>query len=185
VIRVTEMWDRPRVRTVFSALAVVVFLAGLAALIHSRTNTSNAAPPASHSILPGSAAWKTRAWGAPIPLPKEAVATAKTFLHTAVVRRDLATAYRITAPGMHEGMTLAQWEQGSIPVPPQSPQDYLIGKFNVLHSRARSIQVETFLSSRGNKPLLYIIELVPSRGRWLVDYFAPKGSAIPVPANQG
>lgn len=179
------MWDRPRVRTVFTAVAVVVFLAGLADFVSSRTGTAAPPAPASHGIVPGSAEWKTRAWGAAIPLPHEAVATAQKFLHTAVLRTQLGVAYRITAPNMHAGMTLAQWKHGTIPVPPMHRTGFLVGDLKVLHSRARNVQLETFVSSKGIKPLLYVLELVPVHGRWLVDYYAPKGSVIPVPASGG
>jgi hypothetical protein len=183
VTRVTALWDRPRFRTVLTLVSAAVFVAGLIALVNSRTSSATAPAQSAAGVVPGSPAWQDRTWGKRIPLPHEAVSRGKLFIDTAVLRRRLGVAYSISTPGLHAGMSLGQWDRGAIPVPPVQHTGFTMSPFHVLHSRSRSVQMETFLGSALDKSTLYIIELVPHGGHWLVGYFAPKGVSVPVPAS--
>jgi hypothetical protein len=182
---VTALWDRPRFRTMLTLVSVAVFVAGVLALVNSRTSSATAPAQSAANVAPGSPAWQERTWGKRIPLPPEAVSRAKLFIHTAVLRRSLGVAYSISTAGLHAGMSLGQWDRGVIPVTPLQHTGFTMSSLHVLHSRSRSVQMETFLASAVDKSTLYIIELVPHGGHWLVGYFAPKGVSVPLPASQG
>jgi hypothetical protein len=182
---VTALWDRPRFRTILILVSAAVFVAGLLALVSSRTSSATAPAQPAAGFAPGSPAWQDRTWGKRIPLPHEAVKLGKLFIDTAVLRRRLGVAYAISTPGLHAGMSLPQWDTGTIPVSPLQHKGFRMSPFHVLHSRSRSVQMETFLGSDTDRTTLYVIELVPHGGHWLVGYFAPKGMSPPVPSASG
>jgi hypothetical protein len=153
--------------------------------VNSRTSSATSPTQPAAAFAPGSPAWQDRTWGKRIPLPHEAVRRGKLFIDTAVLRRRLGVAYAISTSGLHTGMSLSQWDRGTIPVPPVQHKGFTMSPFHVLHSRSRSVQMETFLGSAHDRTTLYIIELVPHGGHWLVGYFAPKGASIPVPSSSG
>ena len=48
----------------------------------------------------------------------EALATARTFIRTAVARKDVGRSWSITHPSFRQGYTEQQWATGDIPVVP-------------------------------------------------------------------
>ena len=106
-----RLWDRPAVRWPLALVAVVVLFAGVRAVYVQ--NQHQTTPPSSPA-----AAARPRRLGHPIKLPQQAVAAARTFIHTAVVRRDLDRGWRISTSKVHAGLTHAQWMTGTIPVFP-------------------------------------------------------------------
>ena len=61
---------------------------------------------------------KTPNLGPRVPLPKAARTTAARWIVSAVGRTNLEKSWRLTAPELKKGFTLAQWKTGNIPVIP-------------------------------------------------------------------
>jgi len=118
-----------------------------------------------------------------VPFDPKAKEVGERFIETAVQRKNLEESYRLVAPALRGGMTLAQWKTGAIPVIPY-PADT---------SRAAPVKIDY---SYKNKALLVIL-LLPKHGvhmkpqtfllglsafghgknrHWLVDYWAPFGA---------
>ena len=122
------------------------------------------------------------------PLESSAKLVAAKWIRDAVGRTNLVEAYRLSAPEVREGMSLAQWKTGNIPVVP-----FPIGKSETGISAVN-------WSTRNDVSLL--VSLVPKKGsgqtkaqdffinlravgkgaerRWLVYYWAPR-ALPPIP----
>lgn len=182
VERVGHLWDRSPVRAVFTTVSVIVLVAGLVVFLTSRNGPSAGAPgPAVAS--PTSA---TALYGKRIAMPPQAVATARKFIQTAVLRANVGAAWALTTPKERAGFTRAQWDTGDIPVVPYTRKGFSGARFTIARSRQRDILIQVLLSSHtlGVKPSVDFLEMVPSGGRWLVSYWAPRGENPPVPAAQ-
>ena len=183
VERVGQMWDRSPARAVFSAIAVIVLVTGLVLFVESRHSASVASGRGPAIATPQNA---TAQYGKPIKLPPAAVRTAQKFIQTAVLRKDVAASWALATPKERAGLTRAQWDTGDIPVVPFPRERFGAAKFKIDRARQRDILIEVLLTSHklGVAPADDFLEMVPSGGRWLVTYFAPRGENPPVPAAQ-
>ena len=173
-----RLWDRPAVRWPLALVAVVVLFAGIRALYVQNQHQTHAA------VVPGGGSTGLAAYGHPIKLPKQAVAAARTFIHTAVVRRDLDRGWRISTSKVHAGLTHAQWMTGTIPVFPFPKHAYGETRYKVEWSRSKNVMLQALITpdKPGVKSGEFFIQMVPRGDRWLVDYFGPRGTNPPVPA---
>jgi hypothetical protein len=178
------MWDRSLVRAVFTTIAAIVLVAGLALFVESRHSASVASGPGGPAIAPPPNA--AAQYGKLIKMPPAAVRTAQKFIQTAVLRKDVPASWALTTPAERAGFTRAQWVTGNIPVVPYQREKFGTAKFKIDRSRERDILLEVLLTSKklGVAPVDDFMELVPSGNRWLVTYFAPRGVNPPVPAAQ-
>jgi len=183
VERVGKLWDRSLVRAVFTTISVIVLIAGFVVYVSSRNGVKLADSPGSPLASTPS---QTALYGKPIAVPPKAVATARKFIQTAVLRTDVAAAWPLVTPKVRGGLTRAQWNTGTIPVVPYPSEKFGGAKFKIDRSRQRDILIEVLLSSHklGVAPIDDFIELVPRGGRWLVQDFVPRGVNPPVPAAQ-
>jgi hypothetical protein len=179
VNRVLSFWDRTAVRRAGYVIAAIVFFAGTVAYLNVRSDDSSA--PA--KVVPGSDAAK---YGATIPLPKDAVATGRKFIDDAVLRKDPGAGWAISTPTERGGMTRAQWATGSIPVPVFDKAAYDGTKFKVVYSREKSVLLLLLIASRqaDTKSGEFFMELAPAGDGWKVNYFGPRGTNPPVPAQR-
>ena len=150
-------------------IGVAVLVAGIAAYTATRlvsNGNGNAAPAATQT-------------GPSVPLDPEARAVAKTFVATAVARKNLDEAWNLAAPVMRQNLTLAQWETGTIPVQP-----YPVGKAQVQytvvssHPDTATLRV-VFTPPPGSSTPAgdFLITLDRSSGKWLVSSWVP-GEAV-------
>jgi hypothetical protein len=179
VNRVLSLWDRTAVRRAGYAIAAIVFFAGTVAYLNVRSEDS--AAPA--KVVPGTDAQK---YGAKIPLPKDAVGVGKKFIDDAVLRKDLADGWALSTPTVHADLTRSQWETGSIPVQPFDASAYDGTSFRVVRSREKSVLLLLLISSSSPdvKSGEFFMELVPAGDGWKVNYFGPRGTNPPVPAQR-
>jgi hypothetical protein len=180
--RAIQLWDRPRFRRTFIVVAAVVLVAGLAV----RYQTLNHGQTVYHTPGPNPFTASEADYGKVIPLPAEAQRTAKQFITMAVLRRDTAASYDLVTPKFRTGYTRAAWAKGAIPVQPFPSSAFGGATDRTVRSRASSV---LFLVAIGSTtPTVpageFFLELVPVDGRWLVNYWAPKGTQPPVPSNQ-
>ena len=116
-----------------------------------------------------------------VPLDPQARAVARAFVATAVARKDLARAWTLAAPEMKQGLTLAQWKTGSIPVQP-----YPVAKAAVRYtvqtslSGLASLRVSFLPPPASSTPAGdFTITLQRLHGRWLVASWTPQSVVRP------
>jgi hypothetical protein len=120
-----------------------------------------------------------------VPLAAAAKQVAYRFVDTAVARKNLAESYGLVTPALRQGLTLAEWKTGTIPVPP-----YPVGKaaqrWHVRTSHPGSAELEVaFIPKPGTSAEsdLFALDLRKLNGRWLVDSFQPR-SGVKAPSGQ-
>ena len=136
------------------------------------------------TIVPGGGKLGLATFGHPIKLPQQAVDAARTFIHTAVVRKNLDAGWRISTANVHAGLTHAQWMTGTIPVSPFPQDAYGETRYKVEWSRSKNVMLLALITpdKPGVKSGEFFIQMVPQGKTWLVDYFGPRGTNPPIPA---
>ena len=119
-----------------------------------------------------------------LPLEPEARRVAGRFILTAVARKHLAESYALAAPKLRQGLTLAQWKTGNIPVVPYPTEELKPVRMSVKISTGRHANIMVFLDPRPGvtvKSQIFIIELDKIGTRWLVSTWVPfNPPAIPL-----
>jgi hypothetical protein len=176
------LWDRPPIRRMMYMVSGLVLFLGLIVFINNRDN-GTAAPA---DVVPGSPSQLQVVYGSPIPLPKGATDVAKSFIHGAVLREDLAGSWDNSTTVVHGGLTRDQWLTGSIPVSPFPSAAFGGITYKVEHSRERSVLLLVSIGSIKADVRFqeFFIEMVPADGAWKVNYFGPRGTSPPVPSNR-
>jgi hypothetical protein len=122
------------------------------------------------------------------PLAPEVRRVAGQFILTAVERKDLDKAWQISGPGIRQGMTLAEWRKGEIPVVPYKLGTNGQTRLKVDESTKNSALLEVaLLPGEGSdyEPQIFFIELKKfgkgEKARWLVEQWSPR-EIISVPS---
>jgi hypothetical protein len=124
------------------------------------------------------------------PDPK-AFKVARTFIETAVLRKNLDAAYPLVNPEIKGGLTKKQWETGNIPVIGYPADNSKTAAFTVLWSyKTQLMTIVDLVAKRGShvRPHLpFFLGLVRAHnkpnGKWLVNYFEADWSP-PIPSSQ-
>jgi hypothetical protein len=160
-----------RTKRLLPWLSAVVLLAGVGAVLG--VYFSNTAKPE-----PGLSGTPVKIRNEPtkqVPLPEAARKVATRLILTAVPRRHLAESYKLAHPKLRQGLTLKQWETGSIPV-----AYYPVGTnldaatFKVDYSHPADAQLELSLVPRKNineAPQQFLMGLQKFHRHWVVDYW--------------
>jgi hypothetical protein len=123
-----------------------------------------------------------------VPFDPKARTVAGRFLQTAVPRKNLRASWTITHPDLRRGYTLKQWLTGTIPVQYYPTGNVELATFKIDESYTDEATIEVALLPRKGekiKPQIFFVGLKKYKGKWMVNYFAPR-STIPVPdAGQG
>ena len=189
VIQRIESTFEPRGRRLLLIVVSVAVLIGGIAISATRGEGDAAPSQAAPKQLPTQAEIEAERFGAEITPPKEALVNARSFVNGAVLRTDLAAAWPLTTQALRgESMTRERWLEGTIPVNPYLKEDFGQARFNVVRHRERSILLLVLITPKkiGLAPQQdFYLELVPADGRWLVNYWAPKGRLeAPIPTAQ-
>src|SRR4249919_115883 len=107
-----RLWDRPAVRWPLALVAVIVLFAGIRTLYVQNQHQTHG------PVVPGGQPQGLATLGHPIKLPQKAVDAGRTFIHTAVIRKNLDLGWRVSTANVHAGLTHAEWMSGTIPVTP-------------------------------------------------------------------
>jgi hypothetical protein len=113
---------------------------------------------------------------------------ARTFLETAVQRKNLDASYGLVGPDLKGGMSLAQWRKGNIAVVPYPAGNAKTAKFVVTSSHKDRLMLQVVLTPRRGshvRPLAFFLGLDRASGkreRWVVNYWLPN-YRIPIKAN--
>jgi hypothetical protein len=177
---IASRFSSPRFQRKLFWLGGAALVAGVTAVIVTQVWTNpNVAPP-----LPPPGPVQVPTKEKTVPVDPAAQRVGERFIRTAVIRTNLAESWRLSAPALREDFTLKRWQSGNIPVVPY-PADL---------SRPAPVKIEYSYKDR----LLLLILLNPKAGdttkpqlfhlglhafgkgkhrHWLVDYWAPFGSA--------
>jgi hypothetical protein len=137
-----------------------------------RTNTTPATTPS--GPVPSASTPKT------VPLAPEARQVVVQFIKTAVMRKNLDQAWKISGPQIRQGMTLAQWRTGTIPVVPYPNAAVERSPVKITWSHPEEAGLEVVLEPKAGakeKPQLFFVNVIKQRrgaeAKWVVDYWAP------------
>jgi hypothetical protein len=107
----------------------------------------------------------------------------KTFLATAVVRKNLDRSWDVISPSMKQGFTFAQWRNGGgrdgLPVIPYPIDDVNTANYHLFYATDREVLVDVGLSAKNRvqRPRRFRLGMVPvgngTQKQWLVDYWMP------------
>jgi len=93
-------------------------------------------------------------------------------------------AYRISGPGVREGMTLKQFLTGNIAVVPYKITKKTSASMKIDKSYATSAQLELYLVTPGHPGRDFFVDMVKKNGKWYVDGWVPRGTP-PIPTDPG
>ncbi len=166
--------------------------AGTAAVLVRFGDQSSSTPAASENTPAATPAPQVAA----APVDPAAKKVAAQFIQTAVARRHLAQAWKITHPELKVGMTLAEWKTGALPViPVTNLSAYDLISYRVKESFPNEMLLEVLMvpkaSAKGVDPQTFEIGLkAVGKGKakhWLVNYWntAYKPPVRPDPVAKG
>jgi hypothetical protein len=98
------------------------------------------------------------------------------FVRNAVERRAPASAYALASPMMRSSQTHAQWNAGTLPVPPFPARGRTFHAYTVVDATPRQASLQMILQSRHPKQdgaELYTVRLSRHHRVWQVDWFTP------------
>ncbi len=158
------MWASGGVLIAGVAVFLSVFVFGESSGIHSKISSQLA----QHVKQPVKAA----------PDPT-AYKVARTFISTAVLRKNLDQAYTLVNPDIRGGLTRKQWDTGNIPVIPYPAGNAKTAGFEVVNSyKTQMTLIVDLVAAKGanvRPHLPFFIGLVRAggkpKGRWLVNYW--------------
>jgi len=121
-----------------------------------------------------------------------ALRVGRTFLETAVARKNLDVAYGIVGPFLKAGISRAQWLKGNNPVAYFPARNLKTAPLQIKSSTKNDIWINVGLEAApgakgvdANRALSFQMELQRIRGKWLVTYFLANNPAGGSLAGQG
>ncbi|HJU36243.1 MAG TPA: hypothetical protein VJ716_02355 [Gaiellaceae bacterium] len=117
----------------------------------------------------------------------DALKVGRTFLETAVLRKNLDVAYPLVGPDLKGGMSLAQFKKGNLPIVPYPAVNAKTAPFKVTESHKTQLFAQVVLVARkgsGVKPLAFNVGLQRVGKKWIVNYWVPEPT-IKVRASDG
>jgi hypothetical protein len=153
----------------------IVFAAGVIAIITVFATRGSSTPAA---VNPPSNP-QTIAPPKDVKASSDALQTARKFLETAVVRKNVAASYDLVGPALKTGFTRKQWASGNNTVIPFPAQNAKTTAFVVKYSHPKDLLLQLVLVAKPHalvdkRQLQFNMELNKIRGRWLVNSFTPQ-----------
>jgi hypothetical protein len=180
-----------RLRVLGPWLGGLVLAAGVVAAIIAVLPSHHAQPAAATAPLTGATASKPAPTPKTVPLGKDTTAVARTFVTTAVARKNLAAAWKISDVNIRGGLTYKEWLTGNIPVVPYPVSSSAVARFKIDYSYANVAGLEILLEPQAAstvKPQVFFIRLKkvggPGNTHWVVDTWVPHSTPlVPLGAN--
>ena len=126
-----------------------------------------------------------------VPLAPEARQVVVRFIKTAVMRKNLAEAWKISGPQIRQDLTLKEWMTGDIPVVPYPNAAVNRSPVKITWSHPTEAGLEVVLQpgpGSKDKPQLFHVGVLKqgsgSQAKWVVDYWTPYAPP-PIPTNVG
>ena len=184
-----EVFSSRRLRFWLPWISALVFVAGLVTFlivynvggIRNTAHVDRPRPTNKPATVP-------KPLGRHAPLEKAAKLVAAKWIRDAVGRTNLAEAYRLSAPEVRQGMSLADWKTGDIPVVPFPIAESTAGISAINWSTKNDVSLlVTLVPKKGSglkKAQDFFINLrAVGKGQerhWLVYYWAPR-ALPPIP----
>ena len=179
----------------FSGLVLAAGVAFLVIKLVPGNDTTSARPDTGFvPTLPAKSVPLTNAKGATVKsfeeLDPEVRTTIRTFLATAVARRNLDQSWSVIAPSMKKGYTLQSWSHAkALPIIPYPIEDVDTTQYYLDYASTKEILLEVGVSAPAAKkmrPVAFQLGLV-ARGKgadrhWLVNYWMPRWTP-PIPTD--
>jgi hypothetical protein len=112
---------------------------------------------------------------------REVGETVQQFVRTAVIRKNLASAWPLASPAMRAGVTRREWLRGDLPVQPYPAKALADADWRLQYRYARTLGIDVMLQPKrgsGERVMVYAAELTaPGTGtprRFLVDSWVPQ-----------
>ena len=164
-------------------VAVAVVATGVALLIVFVRNTGHSSATPLNPNVPAVDVSKVPKT---VKLNPAATRVARQFIKTAVARKHLAQAYKISGPQIVQGQSLKSWMTGNIAVPPYpvSDVDFAPMKIDYSYPKTALIEVALLPKPKSNvKAAMFMMELDKINGKWLVNSWVPR--SVPFVHSQG
>jgi hypothetical protein len=192
-------FSSPRFQRYLLWFGVAVFAIGAAALVFAfvggSDNKSTTPGTGYHAQLPASSIALKNADGVTVKtfgqLDPQIRADIKTFIGTAVARKNVGHSWAVVSPTLKRGYTPKAWAKGAdLPVVPYPGVDTQRIQYLLDYASTKEILVEVALAGKpgvSTRPVTFQLGLVRgakgSAHPWLVDYWMPRGTP-PVPSGQ-
>lgn len=168
----------------------IVFAAGLIAIITVFATRGNSSPASNPQVNTPSHSGGGVASNKNVKASPKALQTARKFLETAVVRKNLAESYNLVGPNLRTGFTLKQWETGNNTVIPFPAQNAKTTALIVKYSHPNDMLLNLVLVAKpgalvDKRQLQFNMELNKIHGRWLVNQFTPQYIVPHLPSGGG
>jgi hypothetical protein len=189
----------PRFQRYLLWFGVAVFAVGAAALVFAfvggSDNKSTNPDKGFHPTLPSTSIPLKNADGVTVKtysqLDPKVRSDIKTFIGTAVARKNLGNSWEVVSPTLKRGYTPKQWANGAdLPVVPYPGVDTKRIEYFLDYASTKEILIEVGLAGKpgvSTRPVTFQLGLVRgpkgSAHPWVVDYWMPRWTP-PVPAGQ-
>ncbi|HEY7018807.1 MAG TPA: hypothetical protein VH297_10110 [Gaiellaceae bacterium] len=169
------------------ALALVVKVAGSSSGdTNQKLTASKAKPPAQSKPLDNDTGARIRTYSQLDPGMKQ---TIRTFLRSAVARKDQADSWAVVTPNMRQGYTRKQWSTSdALPIVPYPIDSIDRVSYALDYATNQEIMLDVGVAAKPElklRAVTFMLALAPvgdgANKRWLVDYWMPRWSP-PVPA---
>ena len=190
--------NSPRFARYLLWFGAAVFAVGALVLVFTLADgsdkTSSKPDPGFHPQLPAKSVPLKNSQGVTIKtysqLDDDVRQAVRTFIETAVARKNLDQSWRVVAPELRAGYTFAEWKRAKeLPIIPYPGVDTKHVNYYLDYASTKEILVEVGLAGKpgvSTRPVTFQLELVPigSRNnyRWMVDSWMPRWTP-PVPTN--
>jgi hypothetical protein len=185
--------ESPRFQRTLLWLGALVLAAGIVALVAKLvggSDTTSVQPARSfHPKLPTPTYTLKNRDGVVVKryaqLDPEVKASIRTFIATAVERRNLGRSWNVVAPSLKKGYTKKSWSHAkALPIVPYPVARLGAVSYSLRYATDKEIMVDAGLTAPKRlhmRPTTFSIGLAPSgRGahKWLVDYWMPRWTPL-------
>jgi hypothetical protein len=149
---------------------------GVSAILWSNTGQSNATPI---SNAPAEV-YRIRDLRFTGARKREVEATVSRFVQTAVLRRNLAAAWKLASPNLRSGVKYEQWVHGDLPVVAFPRSAYAGASWKLDYAHSDDIVFDVLIASKADaiSTGVFALELKPygraRARRWLVESWVPR-----------
>jgi len=185
VSSVTDTFGSPKFQRYLLWFGLAVLVAGAIALVvvilsgTTDSTTKAVTAPTESGPLRNSDGTLVRTYAQLDPQIRAAVTT---FIGSAVARQHVGKSWDVVAPALKAGYTKSQWAKGELPVVPYPGVDTKHVSYSLDVASTKQILLEVGLTGKPgvrSKPVTFQLGLEPVNGRWLVDYWVPRGTPVP------
>jgi len=195
---VAARFSSPRFQRYLLWIGVAVFVIGAAVLTFTLVGGTDGSPAKPdkgfHPTLPAKSVPLRNSDGVTVrtftqldPAIRQDI---KTFIATAVARKNLGDSWTVVAPSPRAGYTKKSWAKGdALPIVPYPGVDAKHVEYFLDYASTKEILVEVGLAGKpgvSTRPVTFQLGLVPAgtskSHQWLVDYWMPRWTP-PVPQN--